>query len=245
MPSKKRSAKLQDHSNAFTKNHNRYDYCRCGGVKAMASALCRQCRTDTRHTKVSAKVFYIEDEPCRYISLTRGQKAIVDATLFDHLSQWNWFSRWSPHTQSYYVYRKIGEKGFSMQRQIIGAEGYHVDHKNHNTLDNRRSNLRWANHSQSMMNRNRIWNKLGYVGVYYKKRDDNYCIEVTKNGKVYTKGGFDTPEAAAQARDELALKHHGEFASLNFKSIVVVSGTDRRPRGGKTSTAQISPRSPI
>lgn len=102
-----------------------------------------------------------------------------------------------------------------MHRLITGAGPSEVvDHINHDTLDNRRCNLRVCSHRQNLRNSRRKPGKHGYVGVLRSNRLFYGRITVDMRD-VYTKG-FEDPESAARARDQLALLHHGEFAFLNF-----------------------------
>ena len=51
-----------------------------------------------------------------------------------------------------------------------------IDHINHNTLDNRKCNLRICTHFENMQNRRD--NKTGKTGVYYNKRDDVFVASI-------------------------------------------------------------------
>src|SRR5580698_5641333 len=84
------------------------------------------------------------------IELTYGQVALVDDEDYDWLMRWKWRAEWRNGTQSFCVVRnEIGivtneRRNISMQRQILGLkrhDGKKGYHKNHNALDNRRSNL--------------------------------------------------------------------------------------------------------
>lgn len=96
-----------------------------------------------------------------------------------------------------------------------------VDHANHDTLDNQRSNLRVASRQQNLQNR-RGWSSTGFKGVRHRKgRPAKYEKEhweawIGIDGQHVYVGRADTPEAAARLYDEAALKHFGEFAHLNF-----------------------------
>lgn len=92
-----------------------------------------------------------------YIGLTRGQEAAVDARSLAGLARWRWSALRNTMGGFYAVrgQRVRGKQVFVyMHRQVLGAKpGQEVDHRNHDTLDNRRSNLRIATRSQNCLNR--------------------------------------------------------------------------------------------
>jgi hypothetical protein len=162
----------------------------------------------------------------RNIPLTQGQMAIVDASDYDWLSQWKWHAVWNPGTKSFYAHRQEPtggnprQRSVRMHRQIIGilhGDRRMVDHANHDTLDNRRSNLRPASNSENQRNREAgPTNTSGFKGVSWHKNDKKWHSRVMVQGKTVFFKGFLSREEAASAYDEEALKHFGEFAVLNF-----------------------------
>lgn len=56
----------------------------------------------------------------------------------------------------------------------------------------------------------------GYKGVSFNKKGQNYVARIRKNKKAYYSYAHSTPESAAFAYDDMARKHFGEFAYLNF-----------------------------
>jgi hypothetical protein len=110
-------------------------------------------------------------------------------------------------------------KTIFMHREIMNApRGLLVDHRNGNKLDNRKTNLRLATHSQNMHNRRKIKSKTAsiYIGVYFDKRIVKWGAKIRHQGKRIYLGSFKTEIDAARAYDTAALKCHGEFARLNF-----------------------------
>ena len=93
-----------------------------------------------------------------------------------------------------------------------------VDHINHNGLDNRKANLRFATRTQN--NWNRIHHKQNsssrYKGVAWHKHTKMWAARIGVNGRRIALGYFDNQIDAAKAYDKAAKKHHGEFAVLNF-----------------------------
>jgi hypothetical protein len=88
-----------------------------------------------------------------------------------------------------------------------------VDHKNHNTLDNRRENLRLASFKEN--NRNRLpRSKTGYKGVSID-RYGHPVAHIKIDGKSKYLGRFETVELAAIAYNKAAADAYGEFAWLN------------------------------
>ena len=105
-----------------------------------------------------------------------------------------------------------------MHRFIMEVdEWWLVDHKNRNTLDNRRSNLRKVNRTENQANsvRGRKFNKWKGVNREMRTKTPKYRAQLQKNGIRYIEGPFDTEIEAARAYNDLALKHFGEFALLN------------------------------
>lgn len=109
-------------------------------------------------------------------------------------------------------------KGVQLHRLILGIEGTKKlgDHKNRNTLDNRRENLRIATHSENCKNRISA-GESKYLGVCKSTGRAKWQATIKVKGRYKMLGRFDSEEAAAIRYDAAAKIHHGEFANLNFK----------------------------
>lgn len=88
-----------------------------------------------------------------------------------------------------------------------------VDHINHNTLDNRKCNLRLADYSQNAFNSNiSANNKSGIIGVSWRKDRDLWCSHIFINGKQKYLGCYDNFDDAVSARLKAEKELCGEFA---------------------------------
>ena len=157
----------------------------------------------------------------KHIKLTQGKVALVDDVDFEWLDQYKWFcdKTHSGYRAMRHNPTKNGKrKMVYMHREIMDASsGIQVDHINHSTLDNRRSNLRLCTNTENTRNgRKRTNNTSGFKGVIWKKDHKKWAAQATLNGKHHHLGYFDDVIKAAHAYDTFAHKHFGEFALLNF-----------------------------
>lgn len=152
------------------------------------------------------------------IPLTQGQAALVDDDMFDFLNQWKWWAQWNPGTKSFYAAQHAGSRRFRptiyMARLIMQTpKGFDCDHINHQTLDNRKSNLRNCTRSQNTMNSHlRSDNTTGSKGVRLHR--NKFQARIMVNGKIVFCKDFPTLEEAIAAREEAVRKYHGEFANI-------------------------------
>lgn len=144
---------------------------------------------------------------------------IVDYEDYEWLSVYRW--RLQPGHGSPYIGTTTGTKGkiLLMHRLIMGAtDGSYVDHRDRDTLNNRRENLRFCTASQNQGNSIVPLGASGYRGVSQAKNRWFACIK--RFGKRVYLGSFATPEEAAHAYDLAALDHWGEFARLNLPDLI-------------------------
>ena len=93
------------------------------------------------------------------IRLTKGYEALVDDQDFPELNSFRWQAMMGGGRNIYA--KRRGKKGepitVLMHRYLFGSPlERDVDHINHDTLDNRRENLRVITHAENLSNR-RPW----------------------------------------------------------------------------------------
>ena len=151
-----------------------------------------------------------------YVPLTRGYEAVIDAEDVPIIQFFSWSAKPKPSK----VYAVTGLKSESgnttvlMHRMIMRyPSGLQVDHIDGDGLNNRKSNLRVATHTQNMWNRGPQRNSVtGFRGVCWSHREGKWRARISVNNCKIDIGFFDTPEAAHAAYVRASEKLHGEFA---------------------------------
>lgn len=156
------------------------------------------------------------DQSYRFIPLTQGQNAIVDANDFEWLSTFAWYADFDKTG----FYAKYGHRNaVRMHRLILGCKkGEFADHINGDTLDNRRENLRKCSQLENAKNRKKHRKtKSAFKGICQDMKTGRWRVRIAIAPKKRVNVGyFVTQEEAARAYDVAAKIHYGEFASLNF-----------------------------
>jgi hypothetical protein len=144
------------------------------------------------------------------IQLTRGYEALVDDADYELvIAAGPWHANVKPN--AVYAVNSAGKK---LHRFLTGITepSIDVDHKNHNTLDNRRANLRVATKSQNHANTRKLpGTSSRFKGVYFYKRTGKWRAKIRVRGKHISLGYFNSEIDAALAYYEAAREHFGEF----------------------------------
>jgi hypothetical protein len=97
-------------------------------------------------------------------------------------------------------------KSLRLHRFVTDAkENEHVDHRNHDTLDNRLENLKVTTNQTNTMNRkgaNKTNKSTGIRNVSYDKTVNKYLVQLQVDGKNTCFGRFDTLEEAKRCAEE-------------------------------------------
>jgi hypothetical protein len=152
------------------------------------------------------------------IPLTQGMVAIVDDEDYDLVSQFKWFAkRWK---YGWSAARNLPRtmhgprKTQRMHRLILMVpEGFVVDHRDRDGLNNTRLNLRQATKGQNKMNAIKVITRRSiFKGVY--PSGPRWAARIGSNGVDHL-GIFKSETEAALAYNKAATKRYGEFARLN------------------------------
>lgn len=154
----------------------------------------------------------------------KGYKVLIDDEDWDRVKQYRWRKSSKNKAGAVYIraHQYVNGKrvDIALHRFIMGCvygDGKEVDHINHNTLDNRKYNLRLCTEQENNQNRRKpVTNTTGYKGVYISTGDNRWRARYKHNGKNIQIGTYGTPVEAAIAYDKAIIKIHGEFAHTNF-----------------------------
>ncbi len=162
------------------------------------------------------------------IPLTKGYFTKVDDDDYEKFSAYRWYaapdSRNNKDVRALRAMRisKNKRRTVALSRFILNApDGMCVDHINHDTLDNRKSNLRLCLPSENSRNRKKAKNNTtGFKGLVWDNQRKKWkaVVYITIKGKEkhFTAGRFNTKEEAAKAYDKKAKELYGDFAIFNF-----------------------------
>lgn len=155
--------------------------------------------------------------------------AIIDTEDWDKIKVYRWHLHGGKNYTTAYVRGLIPnpDKDINrprnytlilLHRLILGkpSKGMVTDHINHNGLDNRKENLRFATRGQNQQNRRAGKNSSSqYLGVSWINQHQLWQAMIRHNGKRYYLGSFTCEHQAALAYNKKAKELHGEFANLN------------------------------
>lgn len=199
-------------------------------IRASGKVYCSRSCKSTEVGKVLGKVRHeraiaaliVEDQPQGYrvIRLNGDQLALVDIEDYDLALTYAW-----RELHGYAYYSSGNKKGLYLHRAIIAhilnrelTRAEVVDHENHDTLDNRRKNLRLT--SQHLNQANMVvpkHNTSGFKGVHWNTARSLWLANIKHEGHVWYVGAYEDIEDAAYGYDQWAMQLRGEFALTNFE----------------------------
>ena len=177
------------------------------------------CENFTRDKEILApELVEALAEGAKLIPLTQDKFAIVDAEDYEWLNQYKWYASRNENGDYYAKRMERGTRRQIIMHRVIteAPPGLLVDHRNHNGLDNRRSNLRICTKAENVRNQLPRGGTSRYKGVSWSKSNKKYAATIRCNKQRFHLGWFDDEIAAAKAYDEKARELFGEFAYLNF-----------------------------
>lgn len=117
-----------------------------------------------------------------------------------------------------YVYTFVNKRKIYLHRLLTSAtEGLDVDHINHDTLDNRMSNLRVVGRDVNSHNSPNTWARSGFLGVSWHTTNSCWRARLNKDGNVVYQSLHKDKISAARAYDAAATVFYGPEAMTNAK----------------------------
>ena len=148
---------------------------------------------------------------------SKGEEFYFDKEDFDLIKDYCWSI-----SNGYVVtYEANTGKQIKFHRLIMNyPEGMDIDHSDHKTSNNCKSNLRVCSHSENMKNKKISNNNTSSVtGVSWHKARSKWRAYITINGKTKHLGFFINKEEAIEARLKAELELYGTF-SPNYEKLI-------------------------
>jgi len=171
------------------------------------------------NTKIPYRDFIIEDGYCKYPIRSfkyPNMHTLIDIEDINKISEYKCFIA-KAYKDIFYAMVTQNNKNVAIHTLLTGQKW--VDHKNRNSLDNRKENLRPCTQIENLRNRSVSKNKIGgYKYVYWKSNNKKWEVSFVLEGKYTYIGLFDDELEAAKVADQYILKNHGNFSVLNFQN---------------------------
>ncbi len=185
-------------------------------AKNITKTCSKKCRGKLRRT-IKTNQIIIKDTYAEIIIKSKkfGTKiAIIDKEDIEKINKYTWYLQWDKKIDTPYVVTKYREyinsskrTSLKLHRVITNCpENLVVDHINHNTLDNRKENLKICTQFENMKNNKS--NTSGHVGVYWHNQRNKWCARIKVGKKNLHLGLFININDAIQAREEAELKYY-------------------------------------
>jgi hypothetical protein len=163
-------------------------------------------------------VIFIENKQKEVFEVKVDVEDINKLIEFDY----RWYAWYNKNNQRHYARcstYKIKKKMHTimLHRFVVNADkSDHVDHENHDTLDNQKFNLRVTNRKNNARNRDskNSNNKSGYRNVCWNKNEEQWMVQLMVDGRNTRLGFFNDVDKAGQFAEEMRHKYYGEYAGL-------------------------------
>jgi hypothetical protein len=148
-----------------------------------------------------------------YITLTRGQEAIIDTADLEHVLQMRWLAE--EYQDGFYARSRSNGQSAFLHRYILGVtRDVFVQHKNGNTMDNRRGNLQVLTASEKRLQQERAPGETGLQYIHILRKPDGsqyYFVCMVRKGRRKLKS-YPYTEEGLQAAQDLVAKWQKDFS---------------------------------
>ena len=161
-------------------------------------------------------------------------KVLIDTKDLNRVLKYNWSAGWRKDKQRYYIQvtdyyyddkGKYKSRTILLHKYIMEAYGMYrqVDHKNHDSLNNMKSNLRVVEAGNNSANRKgaNSNSKTGVRNVNWIEKENRYLVQIMKDGERYK---WDFPanqfEEACKFAEKKRKEIFGEYAGNGESDII-------------------------
>ncbi len=153
-------------------------------------------------------------ELCLYSGQSKQREVMrtkIDKNVIENIRQYKWCA--VKKGQVYYIKTDIKINGkrrtLYLVNLILGSrKGFQIDHRNGDSLDNRKDNLRFCTQQQNLMNKSKA------RGIWWNVKSKKWESYINVNGKKKHLGHYFDEQAALNVRRKAEEKYFGEFAPV-------------------------------
>ena len=181
--------------------------CECGNIKTIRGADLKNGKIKSCGCLIKTNVYTFKNDFVECL-LKDGRTFIFDTDDYELIKNHTWYINSENYVQS-----TVNNKSLKLHRLIMKPdEKEYVDHINHDTLNNRKYNLRIVTNSENTQNRGTPSNNTsGVKGVIWKKKNNCWEARITHNGKRIHLGCFYDLEEAKKVRQKAEIEYFGEY----------------------------------